>query len=175
MAAAAPRRSRRAEAQARSQARVEAAEEVLRRELTLLWRIQVLSYLMVRRLHADPSLTAGLSLVAWRVLLTLSHVPGLSAHEITALWGFEKMAVNRAVKELTARKLIAGGPDPNGGRRIPLALTPAGMGFHAAIWPNAVADYDTLAAALPEEELKALSTLMDKLITQARRIANGEE
>lgn len=175
MAAAMPRRSRRAEAQARSQARLDGAEAVLRTELSLLWRIHVLSYLMVRRVHADPTLHSGLSLVAWRVLLTLAHVPDLSANEITALWGFEKMAVNRGVKELLGRDLIAGAPDPHGGRRIPLTLTPAGIAFHATAWPGAATDYGALASALTPGELETLSRLMDKLIARAREVTGDGE
>ncbi len=173
MAAGAPRRSRRTEAQSRTQARLDGAEAVLRGELSLLWRIHVLSSLMVRRVQADPSLHSGLSLVAWRVLLTLAHVPGLSANEITSLWGFEKMAVNRAVKELLLRGFAVGEVDPHGGRRIPLALTPDGIAFHAATWPGAANDYGALADALTPQELATLSSLMDKLITQARQVTQA--
>ncbi|TCT06663.1 MarR family winged helix-turn-helix transcriptional regulator [Aquabacter spiritensis] len=173
MVSSPPRRSRRADAQARTQARLDAAEAAMRTELSLLWRIHVLSSLMVRRVQADPSLHSGLSLVAWRVLLTLVHAPGLSAHEITALWGFEKMAVNRGVRELTGRGLIAGGTDPHGGRRIPLTATEAGAALHAAAWPGAAHDYAALGSALSAEELATLSGLMDRLIARARDVTGG--
>ncbi|MBA4789705.1 MAG: MarR family winged helix-turn-helix transcriptional regulator [Pseudomonadota bacterium] len=165
-----PRRSRRAEAQGRSLARLDHAEATLRTELSLLWRIHVLSYLMVRKVNADPTLHSGLSLVGWRVLLTLVHVPDLSANEITGLWGFEKMAVNRAVKELIARNLIHGAADPHGGRRIPLSVTEAGRALHARAWPGAATDYAALAGALTPEELETLNGLMDKLIGRARHV-----
>ncbi|OYY13387.1 MAG: hypothetical protein B7Y70_02345 [Rhizobiales bacterium 35-68-8] len=170
MTAPAPRKNRRAEAHARSQARQEQAERVLREELSLLWRIHVLSYLMVRRINADPRLHSGLSVVAWRVMLTLTHVPGMSANEITALWGFEKMAVNRAVKELIARAFVQAETDPHGGRRIPLTLTPAGQAFHDRTWPGTTTDYGALASALTPEEMETLAPLMDRLITQARKV-----
>lgn len=170
MTVPAPRRSRRAEAQARSLTRMEQAEITLRTELSLLWRIHVLSYLMVRKVNADPSLHSGLSLVAWRMLLTLRHVPELAANEITALWGFEKMAVNRAVKELISRGLIQGAADAHGGRRIPLSITEAGRALHVRAWPGAATDYAALAGALTPEELETLESLMDKLIGRARQV-----
>ncbi|WP_127088695.1 MarR family winged helix-turn-helix transcriptional regulator [Aquabacter cavernae] len=171
----AARKSRRAEAQARSLGRLDHAEITLRSQLSLLWRIHVLSYLMVRKVNADPSLHSGLSLVGWRVLLTLVHVPDLSANEVTSLWGFEKMAVNRAVKELISRNLILGAPDPHGGRRIPLSVTDAGRALHARAWPGAAADYAALSGALTPEEQETLNGLMDKLITRARQVTAGAD
>lgn len=170
MTTLAPPLSRRAESQARSLDRMERAEITLRTELSLLWRIHVLSYLMVRKVNADPTLHSGLSMVAWRVLLTLRHVPDLAANEITALWGFEKMAVNRAVKELMGRHLIRGAADPHGGRRIPLSITEAGRALYARDWPGAATDYAALATALTREEQATLDTLMDKLIAKARDV-----
>ncbi|MEW6257965.1 MAG: MarR family winged helix-turn-helix transcriptional regulator [Pseudomonadota bacterium] len=170
MTTLAPQRSRRAEAQARSSDRMEQAEVTLRAELALLWRIHVLSYLMVRKVNADPTLHSGLSMVAWRVLLTLRHVPDLAANEITALWGFEKMAVNRAVKELMGRHLIRAGVDPHGGRRIPLSVTESGRALYARDWPGAATDYAALAGALTAQEQQTLDGLMDKLIAKAREV-----
>jgi hypothetical protein len=89
------RNTRRQEANERLAARLDEAEQALQSELGLLWRIHVLSYLMIRRVQADPSLHSGLSLIAWRIVITLASVPGLSANEIVLLWGLEKMGVNR--------------------------------------------------------------------------------
>ncbi|MYZ48320.1 MarR family winged helix-turn-helix transcriptional regulator [Propylenella binzhouense] len=164
------RGTKRQQAAARSDQRVREAEDVLRRELALLWRIHALSYVMTRRPRRDPGLHARLSLVAWRVLLTLANCGGLAASEIVTLWGLEKMGVNRAVAELLKRGLIRRGTDPDGGRRIPLYATESGLELYGQAWPGAREDYDLLAGTLSADELAAFNSASDRLLARARDV-----
>lgn len=152
----------------RTAERLAEAEGVLQDKLSLLWRVHALSYVMTRRPRADPALHSGLSLVAWRVVLTLANAPDLSANEITALWGLEKMGINRAVNDLHKLGLIDRKKDPDGGHRIPLYLTAAGDRLFHDLWPGARHDYDLLSEALTPEELAAFNKATDLLLRQAR-------
>lgn len=158
----------------RSQERIDRAQETLRAELGLLFRIHALSYVMTRRPRRESALHSGLSLVAWRVLTTVVSEPGLSANEIVALWGLEKMGVNRAVSTLIERGLVEQGRDPDGGRRIPLMPTQAGDDFFADAWPGARDDYDTLGSALTPRQLETFNRHADRLLAQARKITDVE-
>lgn len=172
MSSDAKRLPKRARAAQRAKERLDEAEMLLQERLALLWRIHALSYVMTRRPRADPALHSGLSLVAWRIVLTLANAPDLSANEITALWGLEKMGVNRAVNELLSQGFVVRDRDPDGGRRIPLRLTEAGRELHDTLWPGARHDYRRLADALTEEELTIFNRAADRLLRQARMVTD---
>ncbi|GAB5377707.1 MAG: hypothetical protein AcusKO_41690 [Acuticoccus sp.] len=161
------RKSKRQRAAEQSEARICDAEGTLRAELGLLFRIHALSHVTLQRWRQNQHLLDGLSLVAWRVLLTVVNSRGLSANEIVRLWGFEKMSVNRAVSQLVERGLITA-DDEGGGRRIPLKATACGHDFYAATWPVACQDYDTIADALTPSQLAAFNRYADRLLAAAR-------
>jgi len=150
--------------------RAERAVEFFRKKLGVMWQIHVLSHLMVRRV--DPNITGkyGLSLVEWRIVITLARVPGLSANEIIQSWAIEKMAVSRGVRRLLNLGLIRRTNEPRGSRRCPLYLTRKGSAIYRAGWPDAEADYRRLTSVLSANDLARFCGLADKLIAQARRV-----
>jgi DNA-binding MarR family transcriptional regulator len=150
--------------------RTERAIEIFRRKLGVMWQIHMLSHLMVRRV--DPNITGkyGLSLVEWRIVITLARAPGLSANEIIQSWALEKMAVSRGVRRLLMLGLIKRTNEPRGSRRCPLYLTGKGSAIYRASWPDAEADYRRLTSVLSANDLVRFSGLADKLIAQARRV-----
>lgn len=151
-------------------ARLDAAEATLRSELGLIFRIHALSHVITRRMRVDGEQQYGLTLLAWRVLLTVVLSPGLSGSEIVVLWGYEKMGVNRAIATLVERGYVQHGIDPDGGRRLPLLPTSAGRKFVADAWPLVRNFYGELADELTARQLENFNDYADKLLAQARKI-----
>ncbi len=170
MSEAGARRTKRRKAEERSLARIDAAETTLRAELGLIFRIHALSNVITRRARTEGAETYGLTLVGWRVLMTVVLAPGLSGNEIVVLWGYEKMGVNRAIGTLIERGFVKRGADPDGGRRIPLLSTAAGRQFIADAWPLIRNFYGDLADQLTARQLDNFNDYSDKLLAQARKI-----
>lgn len=162
--------SKRQLAAQKSKARVGDAEAILQAELGLLFRIHALAYVTGRRLRQNDDVLEGLTVVAWRVLLTVVNQRGLSANEIVTLWGLEKMGVNRAVSLLLERGFIATDESEEGGRRIPLRATAEGEAFYAKAWPMAKAEYATIGSALTPNQLDAFNRYADRLLEAARKL-----
>jgi DNA-binding MarR family transcriptional regulator len=146
------------------------AADLMRKDIGFLWRIHVMSYLMVRPVAFDVTPATGLSLVEWRIMITLARIPDFTAQEIVQLWGLEKMAVSRSVKRLLQAGLIRRTKDPLDVRRLPLTLTHNGRRVHAAAWPKAEQHYERVTSALTAGELKQFNTIADKLIARSREI-----
>ncbi len=143
---------------------------IFRKTLGVMWQIHALSHLMVRQVDPNITVKYGLSLIEWRIVITLARVPGLSANEIIHSWGLEKMAVSRGVRRLIRLGLLRRTNEPRGSRRCPLFLTRKGAAIYRAAWPGAEADYRRLTSVLSASELNSFKTLADKLIAQARRV-----
>ncbi len=154
-------------------ARAEHVTTVFRKTLGVMWQIHALSHLMIRRVDPNITVKYGLSLIEWRIVITLARVPGLSANEIIHSWGLEKMAVSRGVRRLLRLGLVRRTNEPRGSRRCPLFLTRKGAAIYRAAWPGAEADYRRLTSVLSASELNSFTSLADKLIAQARRVTTG--
>ena len=163
-------KTRRQVAGERSRARVKAAEATLRAELGLVFRLHALSYVITRRPRQESELHDGLSMVAWRVLMTVALEPGLSGNEIVLLWGLEKMGVSRAIATLVERGFVRQGEDGEGSRRIPLFPTEEGQQFFDGIFSRTRREYDRLGEALTPRQLAAFSDYSDALLERAREM-----
>lgn len=142
--------------------------DVLRLEIAFVWRIHVMSYLMAAPVQPNITARFGLSLVAWRVVITLARSPGLTANEIVETWHLEKMAVSRAVRQLVGAGLVERAADPADHRRQLMSLTPDGQSVYEAAWPRAEEHYRKLTSVLSEHELMQFNAMADKLIAEAR-------
>lgn len=109
-----------------------------------------------------------LTLVEWRVVLTLADRPGISATELGEALGLDKMAISRAARSLEAAGRLARTPDSHDMRRATLDLTEAGRALHALIGPSARAREESLLSALDGQERAALDAILDKLVARAR-------
>ncbi len=143
---------------------------ILRKEIGFMWRIHVMSYLMVRPVSINITPVHGLTLVDWRIMITLARVPDLTAQEIIELWGLEKMAVSRSVRQLQKRGLVRRIRDKADSRRHPLHLTAKGLEVYHAAWPRAEEHYQLFMSSLTAQELKQFNKIADKLVTRAREI-----
>jgi len=95
----------------------------------------------------------GLKIAEWRVMAVLGDAGSMTQRALTAATVMDKVAVNRAVKVLEDRGLVARVPNPEDGRSHLLALTGEGRGIHAEVMPLARAtEADLLAGLAPQEE-----------------------
>lgn len=110
----------------------------------------------------------GLKIAEWRVMAVLGDSGSLTQRALTAATLMDKVAVNRAVKVLEDRGLIARVPNPGDGRSHLLALTGEGRAIHAEVMPLARATEADLVAGLdPHEEAmlrRVLAALRERAI-----------
>jgi DNA-binding MarR family transcriptional regulator len=146
---------------------------LLSKQAAFLWRIHTMSALMVKPVHENFTLRYGLSVIDWRIIMTLARAPDTAANEIVQIWSLDKMAVNRGVRHLLQRGLIERRPDPNDNRRQLMRLTPKGVTIHEEAWPGAETHYRQLTSVLTASEIAAFIATADKLIAEAARIADA--
>jgi DNA-binding MarR family transcriptional regulator len=117
----------------------------------------------------------GLKIPEWRVMAVLGDsgegAGPMTQRALTAATVMDKVAVNRAVKVLEDRGLIARVPNPDDGRSHLLALTGEGRAIHAAVMPLARAtEADLLGGFAPGEEA-VLRALLGRLRARAMELA----
>lgn len=125
----------------------------------------------------------GLRIAEWRVMAVLGDAEAaggsLTQRDLTEATVMDKVAVNRAVKVLEERGLVARVPNPEDGRSHLLALTGEGRGIHAEVMPLARAtEADLLAGLAPEEEAalrRVLASLRDRAAMLGAQTREGPE
>ena len=116
----------------------------------------------------------GLKIPEWRVMAVLGDAGQMTQRALTAATVMDKVAVNRAVKVLEERGLIARVPKPEDGRSHLLALTGEGRAIHAEVMPLARATERELLADLAPGEEEALRRLLAGLRARAMRLARSK-
>lgn len=124
----------------------------------------------------------GLKIPEWRVMAVLGDAGtagggadgAMTQRALTAATVMDKVAVNRAVKVLEDRGLIARVPNPGDGRSHLLALTGEGRAIHAEVMPLARATEADLLADLAPDEQEALRRLLASLRARAMRLAERQ-
>lgn len=129
-----------------------------------------MSYLMVRPVSIDITPKHGLTLIDWRIVITLARASDLTAQEIIELWGIEKMAVSRSVRHLQKMGLVRRVKDKDDSRRHPLHLTDKGMKVYRTAWPRTEEHYRLITSVLTAKELQQFNSLADKLAARARAV-----
>ncbi len=119
----------------------------------------------------------GLKIAEWRVMAVLGDAEAaggrLTQRELTAATVMDKVAVNRAVKVLEDRGLVARAPNPVDGRSHLLVLTGEGRGIHGEVMPLARATEADLLAGLTREEEAALRRLLAALRDRATELGGA--
>jgi len=113
----------------------------------------------------------GLKVPEWRVMAVLGDAGTMTQRALTAATVMDKVAVNRAVKVLEDRGLIARVPNPEDGRSHLLALTGEGRAIHAEVMPLARATERELLEGFAGPEEQALRDLLARLRARATRLA----
>ena len=115
----------------------------------------------------------GLKIPEWRVMAVLGDSGGVTQRALTAATVMDKVAVNRAVKVLEERGLIARVPNPGDGRSHLLALTQEGRAIHAEVMPLARATERELLAGFGAGEEAELRRLLAALRCRAITMSGG--
>lgn len=113
----------------------------------------------------------GLKIPEWRVMAVLGDAGTMTQRALTAATVMDKVAVNRAVKVLEDRGLVARVPNPGDGRSHLLALTGEGRAIHGEVMPLARATEADLLAELTGEDEALLRRLLAALRERATRLA----
>ncbi|MDP2130947.1 MAG: MarR family winged helix-turn-helix transcriptional regulator [Erythrobacter sp.] len=117
----------------------------------------------------------GLKIPEWRVMAVLGDAGTMTQRGLTAATVMDKVAVNRAVKVLEERGLIARVPNPGDGRSHLLALTGEGRAIHAEVMPLAKATEQELIAGLAPGEEAMLRGLLAGLRQRAMELARRND
>ena len=117
----------------------------------------------------------GLKVPEWRVMAVLGDAGTMTQRGLTAATVMDKVAVNRAVKVLDERGLIARVPNPGDGRSHLLALTGEGRAIHAEVMPLAKATEQELIAGLAPGEEAMLRGLLAGLRQRAMELARRND
>jgi len=117
----------------------------------------------------------GLKIPEWRVMAVLGDAGTMTQRNLTAATVMDKVAVNRAVKVLEERGLIARVPNPGDGRSHLLALTGEGRAIHAEVMPLAKATEQELIAGMAPGEEAMLRGLLAGLRQRAMELARRKD
>jgi DNA-binding MarR family transcriptional regulator len=112
----------------------------------------------------------GLKIPEWRVMAVLGDAGALTQQRLVGATLMDKVAVNRACKELEQRGLAARRPNEHDGRSHHLELTGAGRDLHAQIMPLALEMEKRLFAALDGDEQLQFKLLLGRIMAQVRAL-----
>lgn len=123
----------------------------------------------------------ALTVPEWRVMAVLgdgaaarSARGGMTQRALTEATLMDKVAVNRAVKVLEQRGLVARLPNPADGRSQLLELTGEGRAIHAEVMPLALATERELLGELDPEEEAALRRLLMRIRARAGELSSAK-
>ncbi|WP_295632937.1 MarR family transcriptional regulator [Novosphingobium sp.] len=121
----------------------------------------------------------GLRVPEWRVMAVLGDAGRLTQRQLVRATLMDKVAVNRACKQLEERGMLARSPNAADGRSHHLALTDDGVSIHAQIWPQAFDTTERIFSCLSEAEREMLRRTLDKVFEavadrEARQSENDE-
>lgn len=146
--------------------------QALELEKFLPYRLSVLAQLVSESLHDLYAGPYGLSVTQWRVMAALGRFAPLTASDVGQRIIMDKVAVSRAVADLTKRGLVERATDLDDRRRASLCLTPKGRTMHAQIVPIALKYEAELYESLSPEERQTLNGLCDRLFAHAKLLRN---
>ncbi len=117
----------------------------------------------------------ALKIPEWRVMAMLGDAGSMTQRALTAATLMDKVAVNRAVKVLEERALVARVPNPGDGRSHLLALTDEGRAIHAEVMPLALATERELLGGFAPEEQARLRDMLAAIRLRAGEMGRGQQ
>jgi DNA-binding MarR family transcriptional regulator len=117
----------------------------------------------------------ALKIPEWRVMAMLGDAGSMTQRALTAATLMDKVAVNRAVKVLEERALVARVPNPDDGRSHLLALTGEGRAIHAEVMPLALATERELLSGFAPEEQARLRDMLAAIRLRAGEMVRGQQ
>jgi DNA-binding MarR family transcriptional regulator len=129
----------------------------------LPYRLSVLSNAVSRQVADIYEREFALSIWQWRVIAVLGEQAGMTSTEVAQRTLMDKPTVSRALASLLERRLVERVTDEEDRRRMPLALTDAGLSIYRAIIPRALACEQALLDSLTTDEAALLQKVLGKL------------
>jgi DNA-binding MarR family transcriptional regulator len=121
---------------------------------------------VAERLTGALSRACGLSINDFEVMLRLDHVPapGLRLGDLSPAVRLTQPSLSRMIARLEQHGWLARTGDPNDGRGVLVALTPAGQEvLHAAVPVHAQTIRETLLDRLTTDEQDLLSAALSRI------------
>ncbi len=133
----------------------------------LPYLLSVTSNAVSGRIAEEYRTRFGLKVPEWRVMAVLGDSGALTQRQLTRLTMMDKVAVNRACKELEERGLAQRQPNAEDGRSHHLELTAEGKAMHGEIMPLALEMERRLFATFTPEELNTFRALLARIRAEA--------
>ena len=104
----------------------------------------------------------GLSVAEWRMLARLNSEGSVQLATLCRALAMDKAYAGRLLRSLGAQSLVTVEADPAHGRRLIVAITPAGRALARRILPQARASQEQLLQVLDPQERAALYASLKK-------------
>lgn len=134
----------------------------------LPYQLSVTSNAVSGRIAQEYRSRFGLKVPEWRVMAVLGDSGPMTQRQLTAFTLMDKVAVNRACKELEERGLASREPNAKDGRSHLLELTEAGRQMHGEIMPLALEMERRLFSNFSEEDVEAFRSLLTRIKEEVR-------
>ena len=105
----------------------------------------------------------GLRIAEWRVMAVLGDAGALTQRQLAGATLMDKVAVNRACKELEDRGLASRTANARDGRSHHLELTDEGRAMHAQIMPLALGMEAAMFEGFSDEERETFRRLLSRV------------
>ena len=116
----------------------------------------------------------ALKVPEWRVMAVLGDAGSMTQRDLTTATLMDKVAVNRAVKVLEERGLVARVPNPDDGRSHLLELTGEGRAIHGEVMPLALATERDLLSGFAPDQQQGLRDMLEAIRQRAGEMARGQ-
>ena len=113
-----------------------------------------------------------ITITDWRIMAQLAGEPWMPSGRITEVLGFDKAAVSRSVKSMTAKGLIETRFHGNNRRRQYLALTAEGLRMHDQIVQIALGRERQLVAGLSDAERTVLVNFLTRMQAELPKLSD---
>ena len=139
----------------------------------LPYLLSVTSNAVSNRIADEYRSRFGLKIPEWRVMAILGDAGPRTQRELVGATRMDKVAVNRACKELEERGLAARSPNASDGRSHHLGLTPEGRAMHDQIMPLALEMEQRLFSEFSRVEQAQFKSLLARLHSQVATLDGG--
>ncbi|HVR90864.1 MAG TPA: MarR family winged helix-turn-helix transcriptional regulator [Novosphingobium sp.] len=136
----------------------------------LPYLLSVTSNAVSNRIADEYRARFGLKIPEWRVMAILGDGGPRTQRELVGQTRMDKVAVNRACKELEERGLAARSPNAADGRSHHLGLTADGTAMHAQIMPLALEMERQVFATLDLAEQDQFKALLERISDRVRAL-----
>lgn len=116
--------------------------------------------------HFRPMLDRhGVNEQQWRVIRVLAESGRLDASEVAERTHILAPSLTRMIRAMTERGLIIKDRDAGDGRRVMLAIAPAGMDLLRKVSPDSAQIYADIETRFGKDQIEELINLLDALST----------